>query len=192
MCGSHTVALLCWNLYVTWWRTSLGRFWRSEWNGNETVYSPVCLTSLCSAPRLDLCFALCVSCVSSRCGDKPNKGREDLLWFTIWGYNFPLRGKAWSPRSLATVSAVRQQREADAGTQPAFFVVSLASQLSRWWCPHSGWIFHLQFNLSGNTPIDIPEVCFHGDSKASHTDTEDEPLHLDNAARVGSHFFFPF
>lgn len=85
------------------------------------------------------------------------------------------------------MSAVRQT---DAGAQPAFFVVSLESQLSRWWYPHSGWIFHLQFNLSRNTLIDIPEVCFHGDSKASHTDTEDEPLHLDIAVGVGSLFFF--
>lgn len=35
-------------------------------------------------------------------------------------------------------------------------------------------------------------MCFHGDSKASHTDTEDEPLHLDIAACVGSHFSLPF
>lgn len=33
-----------------------------------------------------------------------------------------------------------------------------------------------QLNLSGNTLIDIPGVCFHGDAKACQVDEEDSPL----------------
>lgn len=40
---------------------------------------------------------------------------------------------------------------------------------------HLGWVFLPQVSLSGNAPIDIPELCVLGNSKCSQADSENWP-----------------
>lgn len=69
-----------------------------------------------------------------------------------------MTGKAWRQGQEAaghSVSRVRKQRETNAGT---LLTVSFSFRLGLhsvgWGCPHLGWVFLLQLNLSRNTIMD--------------------------------------
>lgn len=86
-----------------------------------------------------------------------------------------IAGKSLWPELVVTLwkRPVRKQRETNAAAKLTLSFLCQETQPGDGATHVQGWFFTPQLNVSGNSRMDIPDLCLLGDSKSSRVDSED-------------------